>query len=197
MSNSIFPSLPGLSWNVVRQPVWNTVVQTAASGREYRAAMWTYPKWSYKLSYEVLRGRSALPEMQTLAAFFNGHRGSWDSWLFRDPDDYLVANQNFGTGNGSNKAFQLVRAFGGYIEPVFEPGAYTVYLNGAAQTLNTHYTQSNGLITFVTAPASGAMLSWSGTFYWRCRFVQDQLEFNQFMRQLWELSRVEFITVRP
>ena len=197
MSNSLFPTLPGLSWNVTRQPIWNTVVQTAASGREYRASMWTYPKWSYKLSYEVLRGKTAVPEMQTLAAFFNGHRGSWDSWLFVDPDDNSATNQPIGTGDGTNKLFQLVRSFGGYLEPVFEPGTYTIYVNGSARTPGTHFSQTNGLITFVTAPAPGAAVTWTGTFRWRCRFLQDQLEFNQFMRQLWELRRVEFITVRP
>lgn len=57
--------------------------------------------------------------------------------------------------------------------------------------------QPLGRVVFPTAPASGAVLGWTGTFYWRCRFVQDQLEFNQFMSRLWNLRTLEFVTVKP
>lgn len=199
MSNSVFPSFPGLTWNVVRRPKWSTVTKKSVSGREFRAAQYSYPIWEYKLSFEVLRARSALPEMQQLAAFFNARQGSYDTWLYTDPDDNTVTTQLFGTGDGVTTQFQLVRAFGGYTEPVFDVnGSPSIYKAGTLQTISTHYTiSSSGLVTFVTAPTVGQALTWTGSFYWRCRFMQDQLEFNQFMRQLWELKTLEFTTVKP
>ena len=32
-------------------------------------------------------------------------------------------------------------------------------------------TSSTGMVTFVTAPAAAAALTWTGAFYWRCRFL--------------------------
>ena len=50
MSNAIFPTLPGLKWGTTRTPQWSTQVQQASSGREMRAAFWSYPRWKYSLS---------------------------------------------------------------------------------------------------------------------------------------------------
>ncbi|MBQ0934654.1 DUF2460 domain-containing protein [Ideonella paludis] len=194
MSNRILPALPGLSWNVTRRPTWNTRIHTAVTGREARFRRWSYPKWSYRLSYEVLRANAALAELQQLVGFFNSHGGSAESWLYEDPNDRQVTAQAFGQGDGTRKAWQLVRAYGGYTEPVFElDGVPTVFINGAQQT---SFSLVNGLLTFATAPAAGAALTWTGRYFWRVRFLQDQLELNEFMRQLFELKSMEFITDR-
>ena len=47
------------------------------------------------------------------------------------------------------------------------------------------------------APTAGQVLTWSGSFYWRCRFKQSQIEFEQFMKQLWSARAVEFTTCKP
>ncbi len=199
MSNQVFPSFPGLNWDIVRRPRWNTLVRQTASGREFRTARYSYPIWEYKLSYSVLRARPSLTEMQTLAGFFNQHNGSADSWRYEDPDDNSVVGQLFGQGNGSTRVFQLVRSFGGFTEPVFElNGAPQIFINGALRTVGTHYTiDSLGVVTFVTAPGAGLPITWTGSYWWRCRFMQDGVEFNQFMRQLWDLRSLEFTTVKP
>lgn len=199
MSNAVFPSFPGLTWNIARKPQWSTVTKTSVSGREFRSGQFSYPLWRYKLSYSVLRGTAALPEVQQIAAFFNARGGSFDTWLYTDPDDSAVVAQQFGTGNGTTKDFQLVRAFGGYAEPVFDlNGAPAIFKAGVLQTVGTHYTVSAaGLVSFVTAPANGASLTWTGNFYWRCRFLQDALDLNQFLKALWELKTLEFVTVKP
>lgn len=197
MSNLVLPSFPGLSWGVQRRPVWSTTVKTSVSGREYRRQNYTYPRWKYKLSYEVLRARPSLQEMQTLAAFFNKHSGSFDSWLYKDPDDHVVSGQQIGVGNGTNTFFQLVRSFGGFTEPVTEPDAtlgVTVYVNGVSVPGNFN---STGGVTLLSAPAAGAVVTWTGEFFWRCRFLADELDFEQFMYQFWKLGTLEFITVKP
>lgn len=197
MSESVLPSFPGLSWNVVRRPVFNNVVKRSASNREFRGSLSAYPLWEYKLSYEVLRARTALTEMQQLAAFFCLRGGDFDTWLYSDPDDNTATLASFGTGNGTTTAFQLLRSFGGFTEPVYcLNAAPAIYKGGVLQVLTTDYTVSTtGVVTFVVAPA--AALTWTGTYYFRCRFLKGMLEFNQFMKQFWELRSLEFVTVKP
>ena len=52
---------------------------------------------------------------------------------------------------------------------------------------------STGLITFVTAPANGAALTWSGSFYYRCRFVDDEARFDRFLDDLWQIGEISMI----
>lgn len=129
MSNEIYPSLPGLTNNVERQDEWRNALVESDSGRSFSRAMWTYPVRHYRLEYEVLRS-GAEAELQQLVGFFNRHKGDFDTWLFDDPLDNTVVNQQFGTGNGTQTAFQLVRSFGGHVAPVFEAyGDITLTIN--------------------------------------------------------------------
>jgi hypothetical protein len=52
------------------------------------------------------------------------------------------------------------------------------------------------LVTFTTAPASGAALTWSGYYAFLCRFDDDVLDFEQFMSKLWEAKQVKFRSLR-
>lgn len=131
MSNLVLPVFPGLTWNTTRKPLFSTVVKSSVSGREFRTAQYAYPIWQYRQSYEVLRSRTALPEMQQLLSFFNLHGGSFDSWRYLDPLDNAVSAYRFGTGDGVTKVFQLLRTIGSFTEPVYELKGYPlVYING-------------------------------------------------------------------
>lgn len=192
MSAAIFPSLPGVAWPKPKAPIWSTKVQQAVSGRELRAAFRQYPIYKFTLTHDFLRG-GAEQEFQTLIGFFNARKGSWDSFLYADPADNAVAAQSFGTGNGATTQFQLVRTFGGDIEPVMNlNGNPAIYKAGVLQTAGTHYTVSNGLITFATAPANGNALTWTGGYYYRCRFERDSEDFEGFLQDLWSLKKISF-----
>lgn len=195
MSNAVFPSLPGLGWSVGKYPVWNTKTQRSVSGKEVRTAFMSYPLWQFALSYEVLRAASAYAELQSLLGFFNARQGAYDSFLYTDPNDNSVTDYQFGTGDGTTVAFQLTRAYGGFIEPVMNVNTLTnIKKAGVAQSNPADYTiGSTGLVTFTTAPAIGAALTWTGSFYFRVRFLQDTAEFKEFMKNLWELNKLEFI----
>ncbi len=197
MSDAVFPDLPGLKWNVKRAPIWKTNGAESVSGKEVSVSLMTYPLRRYSLSYEVLRA-GAEAELQTLEGFFNLRRGRHDTWLYNDPDDYTVTDQSFGTGNGTTTTFFLARTRGGFTEPVQAlHSAPVIKVAGVTKTLTTDYTISAlGVVTFVTPPANGAALTWSGTYYWRCRFLQDVTEFDQFLKDLWQLSKIEFRTVK-
>lgn len=198
MSDAVFPTLPGLAWNVGRYPIFKTSIQEAISGRELRSAYQAYPMWSFSLSYEYLAGDAVRNELKTLLAFFLARRGSFDSFLFADPNFSSVTDYQFGMGDGSTTQFQLLREISGgshaFVEPVQNVNAITnVKKATVAQTNPTNYTiNSTGLITFATAPAVAASLTWTGTYYDRCRFTMDSAEFNQFLKDLWELKKCQF-----
>lgn len=192
MSSAVFPDLPGLDIKVRKTPIWNTKIQTAVSGKELRAAFYSYPLYKFGLSFNFLRA-GAEAELQSIVGFFNARRGRFDSFLFTDPIDSVVADHVFGTGNGTAAAFHLVRTFGGNTEPVMNVnGAPTIKKDGVALTPTTDYTiDAYGMVTFTVAPAAGAALTWSGAYYYRVRFEQDTTDFEQFLWMLWEAKRVE------
>lgn len=198
MSNAVFPSLPGIGWDVVRSPIWSTIVQGTASGMETRASFYQTPLYRYDLKYEVLRAASAYTELQQLVGFFNARQGRFDTFLFTDPADNTVAAESFGTGDGTTTQFQLKRAFGGFTESVKDlNGAPQIFDNGVLKTVTTHYTISaTGLVTFVTAPIAGHALTWTGSYYRRVRFDQDAADCSNFLYQLWSLGKLTLMSVK-
>ncbi len=198
MSNAVFPALAGLEWSVTKTPQWHTKIQTATSGKELRAAYMSYPLWKFMMSYSILRADTVNAELQNLMGFFNQRNGSFDSFLYTDPTDNAVTAQQFGVANGTQTAWQLVRTYGGFVEPIQNlNGSPSIYINGVLKTTPTHYTiSSTGLVTFVTAPANTAVLTWTGSFYFRVRFLKDMADFDNFMFQLWQLKKLELQSIK-
>jgi uncharacterized protein (TIGR02217 family) len=200
MSSYIFPSLPGARWGRPWRPMFRTLVQESVSGNESRTTMQSYPIYSFELAYDVLRAEAGLEELQKIMGFFLYHRAAWDSWLFDNPDDNTTAvEQTLGTGNGVQTQYQLVRSIGYApwltIEPVQNVNVLgTVKVAGVAKTEGTHFTRSaTGLLTFGTAPTAGQAVTWvPGSWYYRCRFMEDELGTEKFAKDLFELKRVRF-----
>ncbi len=193
----VFPMLPGQSITLGKAPRWSTKVKRAASGRERRTALWPYPLWQFELSYEVVRHRPSNDELAAMWMFFNTIQGQYQPWLFLDPSDYQQANaQLFGIGDGSTATFQIARAFTqAAAEPVYAPFGMTVFINGTATT--AYAAAANGKITFSSPPAAGALLTWTGCYYFGCRFLADDLTFEQLVSQLWSGKSVKFTSLRP
>jgi Conserved hypothetical protein 2217 (DUF2460) len=125
VSNEVFPTLPGLTWNIEREDEWSNSNRMSGSGRSFTRAMWTYPVRHYRLEFEFLRA-GAEGELQQLVGFFNRHKADFETWLFDDPLDNTATNQLFANGSGALSSYQLLRDFGGHQSPVFS-------LNGAPQ----------------------------------------------------------------
>ena len=71
-----------------------------------------------------------------------------------------------------------------------------IYVGASLQALGTAYTMdTTGDVTFLSGyyPALGANVNWSGNFLYRCRFVKDDTEFENFMYNIWKASKVEMI----
>jgi uncharacterized protein (TIGR02217 family) len=203
----IFPSLPGLAWSVVKAPTFQTRIQRAVSGRELRALDYPYPLWQFTLGFEFLRDNPAAgyDELRTLLGFYMLSQGAFGTFLFQDPSDYQANGQAIGTGNASQTLFQLVRAIGaalpggGFAEPILAPNLVSaVYFNGVVQSPAAYSVDPNtGLVSFSAPPGNGAVVSADFSFYFRCRFIDDSYDFENFMYRLWQLKKLTFITVRP
>lgn len=201
MTLPIFPSsYPGLAFDVLRTPLASTRVMTARSGKEYRAQNWSYGKYRYGLTYSVLRAMTGTQEFQSLVGFINSMGGMYGNFLYDDPTDDTATLQQIGVGDGATKAFSFVRAFGGFVEPVTAVNAVSqVKVNGtitAAYTLSQTGLYGTDTITFTSAPAAAAPILATFSFYWPCRFLQDDPEFNNLAYQLWALKKLEFQTVK-
>lgn len=219
MSNLVFPShLPGIKIEMSRAPVWKTTVHESVSGCETAIGAMTYPRWRYKLEFEVLRA-GAEAELQQLVGFFNRHGGRADSWLYLDDEDHTAVDQQFGVGDGVTTTFYLYREFGGFLEPVtdvktidyltvagspvyqsvadYPGGSLTLdFLTGTAAVAVTYTYAGMGRVQFSTPPAAGAPLRWSGEFYRRCRFNNDIMDTERFLYHLWKSRSIEFQTSR-
>lgn len=196
MSQLLFPSLPGITWPVMRAVVAPPVrVKTTASQREFRARDASIPRYRYSLQFDFLRTAQAQQEWQQLLGFFNRVGGTFDDWLFEDPDDRSCTAQLFGVGNGTQTVFQLARTLGSFLEPVYGPlDSPVITVAGGASSPSVSAT---GAVTFSSPPADGAELRWSGSFAWRCRFDADSLEFSKSFATFYEARRVSFVTVIP
>ena len=197
MSNAIFPTLAGLTWGISRNPMWATQVRDAASGRQYALGKRLYPLWHFKLPFEVLRASGGFTEWQQLVGFINARRGRYDDWLYLDARDNTATNEVFGVGDGVTTTFSLTRSLGGFIEPVGAVNTATAVIKVNGTTTVVTFSSDWSQAIFATAPAAAASLSWSGSFYFRCRFMQDEISIEQFMQDMHTAKSVEFKTFRP
>lgn len=192
MSNAVLVFPPGLKFDNVKKPTFSTNIQRSVSGREVRLGLMAYPLWELSFSFEFLRNYATFNEFKALVGFWLQRRGSLDSFLYTDPDDSAVTDFQFGTGDGTTAAFPLTRSWGGFVEPVQNINVLTNIKR--AGTVTTAYTiNANGLVTFTNPPANGQALTWTGSYYWRCRFLEDSIEPSQFMKDLWELKKLELL----
>lgn len=220
MSVLSFPVLVGLGWNMKRTPMWGmqspgTSIQESVSGKETRVARWTYPRWGFELSYAgdgfLLQGTLAgatRSDFANLAGFFNARSGQYDSFLYTDPDDNAVVGQQIGTGDGTTTIFNMVRAFGGFVEPTLAVNlgaSITIKLNGtptAAYNISTWQMFTGnagaiqGQIRFNSAPGAGVVITADFSYYWPCRFVDDHIDFEKFMTQLYSAGSVKFCSLK-
>lgn len=212
MGSLVFPAPAppswAIGWPIKKTPAYSTIVRTPASGRgEVRVALQQWPRWQFEVDVAYLRGdlNTGGSWLQQVIGFYGAVRGAADDWLYYDPYDNAVEGSRFGVGDGATTEFQLQREIlpAGIAGP-FPYGALdviqnlngtpTIYVAGTATTPGS--ISSTGLITFSAAPASGASLTWSGSFYFRCRFMDDSLSsLQEDLYQLWSLKGLRFESV--
>ncbi len=197
------PALPGLSWSRKKKPAFSTRVASHSSGREVRVALMSYPLYEFEANYSGLSSSASAfaglgaSSLQSLMGFFLQLQGQFGTFLYADPDDNTVAGQGIGVGDGSTTVFQFSRALGGFAEPVgWVTALSNVYLNGVAQSGSSYSLAPPNTLTFTAAPESGVVVSADFSYAFQCRFVDDDMEFEEFMANLWKLESMKFRSVK-
>jgi uncharacterized protein (TIGR02217 family) len=213
MSNALFPKLAGLTFDISATPTWSTVVQRSKNGSTTRLMSDPYPQWAFDLSYEFLRDAppqrpggalnpSGYTELEQIVGFYNARGGSFDDFLLDPglltgrPREWEVHGGPVGIGDGTTTTFYLQRDCGGFVDEVQNPaGNPLLAVNGIAVTSGWSLGAA-GAITFATAPANNAVITWNGRWMWRVRFAEDTLDLKQFMYQLYELQSLKLEQVK-
>jgi len=187
-----FPSYrlpPDIEEGAQGGPQFATVIQESISGQEQRVRVWAKCRAKYDIGYSVMNSADPVGNYRAVLALFYAHAGRLRPFRFKDWGDFEAQNVQFGTGTGLDTAFQLSKtydpseillgAIGSYFytrEIYLLSTAPVIRVGGVVQTVTTHYSIGpTGLVTFVTAPADGAVLTWDGEFDLPVRFDVDYL----------------------
>ncbi|HEU4376276.1 MAG TPA: DUF2460 domain-containing protein [Telluria sp.] len=164
-------------------PEFSTNVQNIANGREKRNADWAICRHKYTAPFRNI------PEAayRAIKDVFLVTRGKAHTFLHRDWGDYVATNAAFGTGDGTTTVFQLGKTStagsGTYYRTIDKPNSATplavpFVVKVAGAVTGVVVDSTTGIVTFATAPAMGAALTWSGEFDVHVRFDIDYLPFS-------------------
>lgn len=201
MSDLIFPTLCGVSYPIKKTPHFNTIVQESISGVKKFLQCYSYPYYEITLSFAYLSDEDdRLDDIHQLMSFYNKLGGAGQDFLFADPlfENNKVTKLGFGVGDGSHSSFRLTRQYGDYTEPVFGIAEKpTIYINDVEAKSGQDYTwDKTGLITFNVPPTADQVLKWSGRWFYRCHFQNDDAEFRQIFSGGWDLEELVLETIK-
>jgi hypothetical protein len=201
------PTLPGLAWSRHKQPKFNTRIASHVSGREVRVPLMAYPLYEFEAAYNGLTSAiSPAPaqaglgasSLQNLMGFFLQLQGQYGTFLYVDPDETSsFSGASIGTGDGSTSSFLFTRTLGGFTEPVsYVISVSNVYLNGVPQQASSWVFTPPNSLNFYVAPGSGKTITADFSWAYQCRFLEDQMDFDEFMANLWKLDSMKFRSVK-
>jgi hypothetical protein len=207
--------LRGLTYSSKWTPNFPVLTATSATGAEQDIAIAQYPIHDFELVYSFLRDGSdwrdtlAALEFRTMMGFHLAMQGSAGRFLYRNPDDFQVWQNEIGTGDGTTTTFLLTRYFGangyGASEPIGQviPGEmFNVYLGGSSTPVDpTLYTLSTtnpvaNTITFATAPANETAIAVDMSYYYYCKMPDAATTFEKFMSRIWSVGKLQIRSCR-
>lgn len=199
MSDVLFPDLR-IGYDLTRKPMFNTKIMTSVNGRELRASYQAVPKYEFSLTLPGLQERKG--ELQAIEDFFVARRGAFDPFLFKMPWD----NEYDCTfiGDGATTAFQLYKGTGtkmpvshteeknsSPINPdmwnqVSSKNMWDENIEKPMWNNGTALVSKNGIVQLSEPLEEGISMNVQGTFYYRCRFADDEQAFTLFSYRLWK-----------
>lgn len=210
----IFPTLP-VAYPLRVSPGLDTTVGTTKSLREMRYPQRTTPLWDIEVPFEELRDQTQNQTPYGPFAGFEQYQQLVQTWLmmygqsnvfaFECPWDNSRTGQVIGTGDGETWGFQIYSTWGlgaqAQLLPVGYVGAIsTVYVNGIAVP-QAQWTFSRDKLYFISAtgmiypPAAGAVISLTFSYYYLCRFTEDEQDFEEFAKNRWVVPSLKFRAV--
>jgi hypothetical protein len=178
MSYPIMPTMPlSMAAGLKKTPNFNTVHQKGPAGINSAIALKPYPTWDFEFSLDHITGHehTATSVVAQFIGTFMATAGGAGLFLFTDPQDNTISGGQFGTGDGTTTKFQLSRNIYGYPDIIQNlNGTPTIKVNGTVTAPAS--ISPSGVVTFSSAPAAASVLTWSGSFYYLCRFSEDTID---------------------
>jgi uncharacterized protein (TIGR02217 family) len=215
----IFPVLPPLTWSVHKKFVSSSRAITAVTGRGVQVATAAYPRFQFTLSYggdnSWLRDQTqnitpepqlaGYNELAEIIGLYVACLGPYGEFYYTEPDDCSRLGAAVGAGDGTTTTFQLYVPWGSgpYTPAFYSPctGINTinnVYFNGVVQSPTLYSVDAtNTMLVFTTAPGSEVVITCDFSFYYRSRFMNDNLTTSQWAQNLWNVKEVQFESVKP
>ena len=191
-------------------PARRTDIVTLASGREHRNSRWA----SSRRRYDAGLGVRTVDALHAVIAFFEERRGKLYGFRFRDRTDWRSGppsreptplDQRIGIGNGAERNFQLVKAYGSAFAPysraIAKPvgGTVRVTVNGVEQAVGVGFNcdPATGIVTFSAAPPSGAVITAGFAFDVPVRFDTDELDIDLSTFDAGGIPQIPLIEIVP
>jgi len=166
-------------------PGFNTNIIETSSGAEQRVQRWDSPRHAY----DVVWGIKDLEDVTTVRNFYIARSGCAFGFRYKDFLDYnssasgigTVTNldQQLGIGDASDTTFQLVKRYQNgpstVIRTITKPVAGTVVIafDGVNQPSGWSVDTSTGVVTFVSPPGSGVVITCGFEFDVPVRFGKE------------------------
>ncbi len=179
-------------------PEFATTIVTMASGFEQRNINWQAARGRW----DVASGLKNQTQLDTLLAFFRGRKGRAHGFRFKDWSDFRATGQLIGTGDGTNKTFQLVKNYtsgaGSESRIIKKPvsGTAKIYLNGVQLTSGWSISSSTGIVTINTAPGNGVPVTADFEFDVPVRFDTDRMAVTIEFFNLHQWSGIPIVEIR-
>ena len=188
-------------------PERRTQIVELASGEEERNASWANSRRRYDAAYGIRRA----DDLAAVVAFFEARNGRLYGFRWKDWGDYKsclpsgaasATDQEIGIGDGTTTVFQLVKAYSSgaqtWSRAITKPvaGSVSVALDGVAQASGWSVDTTTGQITFITAPASGVIVTDGFEFDVPVRFDTDRLDVTHDLERLGSITSIPLIEVR-
>lgn len=189
---------PDIAYGAQGGPQYATTVVATASGFEQRNACWAAARGSWN----VASGLKKQSQLDALIAFFRARKGRAYGFRFKDWTDYKATGQALGTGDGTNKNFQLVKTYASgpasETRVIKKPVVGTVkpYLAGVLQSSGWAVDTTTGILTFLTAPAVGVAVTADFEFDVPVRFDTDSMAVTLEQVNLSQWSGIPIIEIR-
>lgn len=201
-----------ISFGATGGPVRRNEVITLTSGREKRNARFAHSR----RAYDAGTGIRSLEDLYEVMAFFEARRGTLHGFRFRDPFDMKScrpdldvspADQLIGTGDGTNRVFQLAKTYGegadAYVRPIAKPVEASVRLavDGSEMAEGADFTvdPATGAVTFDVAatPEEGEAVTAGFEFDVPVRFNAEALEISLASFKAGQIPSIPLVEILP
>lgn len=185
-------------------PSYKTLRETPANNRgEVRISLTRYPIWMFEMEVPYIYGDPDIVNdgFQQLIGLYGQCQGGAGPFLFDWLGNNTVSNQVIGNGDGITTTFPMIHTIGGMVELIQNfKSTPTIFVNGVAQGSGAFSIDQYGTLSLASAPGPGVPVSWSGSWYTLCSFLEDELQTLTLIRgngasSLWTLKSLKFKSV--